>query len=129
MKFINTLLSCSFICAALAAPIESDAGQISSEAILGYIDLTQDPDVGVATFSNSTFSGLIFYNSTIEDDKDLAKRDAKADWIRLRIGGPMKKREAEAEAGLMRLSLGKPLKKREADAEAGWMRLSLGKPL
>lgn len=73
------------------------------------------------------------HNSSIIETKDLTKRDAEAGWMRLRLGQPLKKRDADADAdaGWMRLSPGKPMKKREADAdaEAGWMRLRIGQPL
>lgn len=130
MKIINTILSTTlFTYVALAAPVESDPVNIPSEAVLGYMDFTEDQDVGVVAYTNSTFSGLIFFNSSIIETKDLTKRDAEAGWMRLRLGQPLKKRDADADAGWMRLSLGKPMKKREADAEAGWMRLRKGQPL
>lgn len=134
MKFFNTILSTTlFTYVALAAPVESDPVNIPSEAILGYMDFTEDQDVGVVAYTNSTFSGLIFFNSSIIETKDLTKRDAEAGWMRLRLGQPLKKRDADADAdaGWMRLSPGKPMKKREADAdaEAGWMRLRIGQPL
>lgn len=130
MKIINTILSTTlFTYVALAVPVESDPVNIPSEAVLGYMDFTEDQDVGVVAYTNSTFSGLIFFNSSIIETKDLTKRDAEAGWMRLRLGQPLKKRDADADAGWMRLSLGKPMKKREADAEAGWMRLRKGQPL
>lgn len=132
MKFINTILSTTlFTYVALAAPIESDPVNIPSEAILGYMDFTEDQDVGVAAYTNSTFSGLIFFNSSVIEAKDLTKRDAEAGWMRLKIGQPLNKRDANADAGWMILSVGKPMKKREADAdaEARWMRLRIGQPM
>lgn len=127
MRFTNTILSFTlFVCAALTAPVESESVNIPSESILGYMDFTQDLEVGVVAYSNETFSGLIFFNTTIVG-QDLNKRDAG--WMRLRLGQPMKKREAEADAGWMRLRLGQPMKKRDANADAGWMRLRLGQPM
>lgn len=144
MKFATVVFSAiCLISSALGAPTDVSAGdlKIPSEAIVGFLDLAKDNDIGVIPFSNGTSSGLLFVNTTIletarEGSKSLGKRSADAwHWISLRKGQPMYKREANAEAEAdpwhwISLRTGQPMYKRDADAQPWhWISLRKGQPM
>lgn len=142
MKFTSVVLSAmALITGALGAPTDAtdDDFNVPQEAIVGFLDLAQDIDIGVVPFSNETTTGLLFVNTTIlqqAQDDSLSKRSAEAwHWIRLRTGQPMYKREASADPWhWISLRTGQPMYKRDANAEAEadpwhWIRLRTGQPM
>ncbi|SMN22556.1 similar to Saccharomyces cerevisiae YGL089C MF(ALPHA)2 Mating pheromone alpha-factor, made by alpha cells [Maudiozyma saulgeensis] len=149
MQF-STILSTLALSVATVLAEETNTTSIPAEAIIGYMALGSDKDVGIIPFGNATSNGLMFINTTIakeaalSKDSDLAKREAVADadawhWLELDWGQPLYKRDANAVADAdawhwLELDWGQPLYKREAEAEADasawhWLELDWGQPL
>ena len=149
MQF-KQLLSCLVVSVATVFAEEETTANttaIPAEAIIGYMALGADKDIGIIPFGNATSNGLMFINTTIAkeaalsgESENLAKREADAwHWLELDWGQPLYKREADAEAKAapwhwLELDWGQPLYKREADADADasawhWLELDWGQPL
>ena len=143
MKFTAII---SALCLSVSAVVAEDsvpgADQIPAEAVLGYLNLGEDQDVGIIPMTNATSNGILFINTTIAKQAisesagtDLAKReaDAKWHWLELEWGQPLYKRSADADAKWhwLELEWGQPLYKRSADADAKWhwLELEWGQPL
>lgn len=151
--FVSAIALLSTVIAAPITEKESDDSSIKvpSEAILGFLDLTADDDVGLVKINNGTHSGILFLNTTIAsiayaNETILSKREASAEadpwkWLSLRVGQPIYKREASPEAEAepwewLSLRVGQPLYKREASPEAEaeadpwkWLSFRVGQPI
>ncbi|KAG0683121.1 Mating factor alpha precursor N-terminus [Kluyveromyces marxianus] len=109
--FVSAIALLSTVIAAPITEKESDDSSIKvpSEAILGFLDLTADDDVGLVKINNGTHSGILFLNTTIASIayanetilKASPEAEAEADpwkWLSFRVGQPIYKREASPEA-------------------------------
>lgn len=151
--FVSAIALLSTVIAAPITEKESDDSSIKvpSEAILGFLDLTADDDVGLVKINNGTHSGILFLNTTIAsiayaNETILSKREASAEadpwkWLSLRVGQPIYKREASPEAEAeadpwkwLSFRVGQPIYKREASPEAEadpwkWLSFRIGQPI
>lgn len=151
--FVSAIALLSTVIAAPITEKESDDSSIKvpSEAILGFLDLTADDDVGLVKINNGTHSGILFLNTTIAsiayaNETILSKREASAEadpwkWLSLRVGQPLYKREASPEAEAeadpwkwLSFRVGQPIYKREASPEAEadpwkWLSFRIGQPI
>lgn len=147
--FVSAIALLSTVIAAPITEKESDDSSIKvpSEAILGFLDLTADDDVGLVKINNGTHSGILFLNTTIAsiayaNETILSKREASAEadpwkWLSLRVGQPIYKREASPEAEpwkWLSFRVGQPIYKREASPEAEadpwkWLSFRIGQPI
>ena len=121
MKFTAII---SALCLSVSAVVAEDsvpgADQIPAEAVLGYLNLGEDQDVGIIPMTNATSNGILFINTTIA--KQAISESAGTD---------LAKREADAKWHWLELEWGQPLYKRSADADAKWhwLELEWGQPL
>lgn len=151
--FVSAIALLSTVIAAPITEKESDDSSIKvpSEAILGFLDLTADDDVGLVKINNGNHSGILFLNTTIAsiayaNETILSKREASAEadpwkWLSLRVGQPIYKREASPEAEAeadpwkwLSFRVGQPIYKREASPEAEadpwkWLSFRIGQPI
>jgi len=131
MKFSSAIAAISaFFLGALAAPVTDTTNSTSiagipSEAITGYLDLSQDSDIGLVPVNSGNSTGLLFVNTTV-----LAQANDETTTL-------SRKREAAASADAwhwLEFQVGEPLyiKKREASADADawhWLEFQVGEPL
>jgi len=121
MQF-STILSTLALSVVTVLAEDTNTTSIPAEAIIGYMSLGSDRDVGIIPFGNATSNGLLFINTTIakeaalsEDSDKLAKREADASawhWLELDWGQPLYKRDANADACAwhwLELDWGQPL--------------------
>ncbi|KAG0674310.1 Mating factor alpha precursor N-terminus [Kluyveromyces marxianus] len=138
--FVSAIALLSTVIAAPITEKESDDSSIKvpSEAILGFLDLTADDDVGLVKINNGTHSGILFLNTTIAsiayaNETILSKREASAEADPWKEASP----EAEAEADpwkWLSFRVGQPIYKREASPEAEadpwkWLSFRIGQPI
>ncbi|SCW00568.1 LAFE_0C07074g1_1 [Lachancea fermentati] len=120
MRLSSLVTATVFFSTALCLPVRStnplpSGTSVPDEAILAFIDLTEDDDVAVVRASNDTNSGLLLVNTTLlaamehDHEAQAHKRDAEPwHWLRLSSGQPLYKRAA-APWHWLRLGKGQPL--------------------